>query len=83
MQKIEEGDCSAVSFVASAEECIREGKCKLYDEGFKSEVKLTLYRTFSKEVGFKKSGPYAGGVRGGGGFGGGRFGRTPLFSREI
>ena len=40
--------------MASVEECISERECKLYDEGLNSEVKLSLYRTFSKNVGFKK-----------------------------
>ena len=29
-------------------------QCKLYDEGLDSKIKLALYRTFSKEVEFKK-----------------------------
>ena len=29
-------------------------KDKLYEEGLSSKVKLSLYKTFSKEVGFKK-----------------------------
>ena len=44
MQEVEGGDCSATSFIARVSS---EMKCKLYDEG---EVKLVLYRTFSKEV---------------------------------
>ena len=39
--------------MASVEECISERECKLYDEGLNSKVKLSLYRTFSKNVGFK------------------------------
>ena len=54
LQDVEGGDCLAASFIASIEECISERKCKLSGEGFKSEVKLALYRTFSNEVGFKK-----------------------------
>ena len=38
--------------MASVEECISERECKLYDEGLNSKVKLSLYRTFSKNVGF-------------------------------
>ena len=52
--KLRGGDSSAVSFMASVEECISERECKLYDEGLNSKVKLSLYRTFSKNVGFKK-----------------------------
>ena len=48
------GDSSVASFVASVEECISERECKLYDEGLNSKVKLSLYRTFGKKVGFKK-----------------------------
>ena len=33
---------------------VSERECKLYAEGLRSEVKLSLYRTFSKKVGFKK-----------------------------
>ena len=40
--------------MASVEECISERECKLYDEGLNSKVKLSLYRTFSKNVGLKK-----------------------------
>ena len=40
-------------FMASVEECISERECKLYDKGLNSKVKLSLYRTFSKNVGFK------------------------------
>ena len=52
--EVEGGDSSAASFMASVEECISERECKLYDEGLNSKVKLSLYRTFSKNVGFKK-----------------------------
>ena len=38
--------------MASVEECIGERECKLYDEKLNSKVKLSLYRTFSKKVGF-------------------------------
>ena len=38
--------------LASVEECISERECKLYDEGLNSKVKLSLYRMFSKKVGF-------------------------------
>ena len=54
LHEIEGGDSSAASFIASVEECISERECKLYDEGLNSKVKLSLYRTFSKNVGFKK-----------------------------
>ena len=33
LQKVEKRDSSAASFMASVEECISEGECKLYDEG--------------------------------------------------
>ena len=52
--KLRGGDSLAASFMASVEECISERECKLYDEGLNSKVKLSLYRTFSKNVGFKK-----------------------------
>ena len=42
--------------MASVEECISERECKLYDEGLNSKFKLSLYRTFSKNVGFKLHG---------------------------
>ena len=54
MQEVEGGDSSAASFMASAEECISERECKLCDEGLNSQVKLSLYITFSKKVSFKK-----------------------------
>ena len=54
LQEVEGRDSSAASFIASVEERISEKECKLYDEGLNSKVKLALYRTFSKEVGFKK-----------------------------
>ena len=54
LHEVEGGDSSAASFMASVEECISERECKLYDEGLNSKVKLSLYRTFSKNVGFKK-----------------------------
>ena len=50
LQGVEEGDNSAASFIVSVEECIGGRECKLYDEGLNSNVKLALYRTFSKEV---------------------------------
>ena len=53
MHEVEGGD-RAASFMASVEECISERECKLYDKGLNSKVKLSLYRTFSKKVGFKK-----------------------------
>ena len=40
--------------MASVEESVSERECKLYAEGLRSKVKLSLYRTFSKKVGFKK-----------------------------
>ena len=52
MHEVEGGDSLAASFMASVEECISERECKLYDEGLNSKVKLSLYRTFSKNVGF-------------------------------
>ena len=54
MQEVEGEDSSVASFIASIEERISEKECKSYDEGLNSKVKLALYRTFSKEVGFKK-----------------------------
>ena len=54
MQEAEGGDSSAASFMASVEESVSERECKLYAEGLRSKVKLSLYRTFSKKVGFKK-----------------------------
>ena len=50
LHEVEGGDSSAASFMASVEECISERECKLYDEGLNSKVKLSLYRTFSKNV---------------------------------
>ena len=47
-------DCPHPYLVHSVEECISERECKLYDEGLNSKVKLSLYRMFSKNVGFKK-----------------------------
>ena len=46
----------AVSFMArlSVEESVSERECKLYAEGLRSGFKLSLYKTFSKKVGFKK-----------------------------
>ena len=54
LHEAEGGDSSTASFMASVEECISERECKLYDEGLNSKVKLSLYRTVSKNVGFKK-----------------------------
>ena len=51
---MEGGDSSAASFMASVEESVSERECKLYAEGLRSKVKLSLYRKFSKKVGFKK-----------------------------
>ena len=51
LNEVEGGDSSAASFMASVDECISERECKLYDN---SKVKLSLYRTFRKNVGFKK-----------------------------
>ena len=54
LQEVEGGESSAASFMASVEESIGERECKLYAEGLRSKVKLSLYRTFSKKAGFKK-----------------------------
>ena len=52
LHDVEGGDRSAASFMASVEECINERKCRMYYEALNSKVKLSLYRTFSKKVGF-------------------------------
>ena len=52
LHEVEGGESSAASFMASVEECISERECKLNDEELNSKVKLSLYRTFSKKVGF-------------------------------
>ena len=54
LHEAEGGDSSAASFMASVEEWISVWECKLYDERLNNKVKLSLYRTFSKNVGFKK-----------------------------
>ena len=54
LHEVEGGDSSAASFMASVQESVSERECKLYAEGLRSKVKLSLYRTFSKKVGFKK-----------------------------
>ena len=51
---MEGGESLTVSFMASVEESVSEREYKLYAEGLRSKVKLYLYRTFSKKVGFKK-----------------------------
>ena len=53
LQEVEGGDSSAASFMASVEESVSKRECKLYAEGLRSKVKLSLYRTFSTKVGFK------------------------------
>ena len=42
----------ATSLMASVEESVSERECELYAEGLRSKVRLSLYRTFSKKVGF-------------------------------
>ena len=38
----------------NVEESASEKECNLYAKGLRSKVKLSLYRTLSKKVGFKK-----------------------------
>ena len=54
LQEVEGGDSSAALFMASIEESVSERECKLHAEELRSKVKLSLYRTFSKKVRFKK-----------------------------
>ena len=48
---MEGGDSSAALFMSSVEENVSEREYKLYAEGLRSKVKLSL---FSKRVGLKK-----------------------------
>ena len=54
LKEVEKGDSTAASFMASVDERICATDHKLYEEGLSSKVKLSLYKTFSKKVGFKK-----------------------------
>ena len=54
LKEVEKGNSSAASFKASVDEHICERDHKLYEEELSSEVK-PLYKTLSKEVGFKST----------------------------
>ena len=54
LEDIRKGSCSLKSFLGVAGEGIDERESGKFEEGLNSKVKLSLYRTFGKIVGFKK-----------------------------
>ena len=54
LEDIRKGSCSLKSFLGVAGEGIDERESGKFEEGLDSKVKLSLYRTFGKIVGFKK-----------------------------
>ena len=51
---IMDGSSSLKAFLALAGESISERESKRFEEGLNTKVKLTLYKTFGKAIGFKK-----------------------------
>ena len=54
LEDIRKGSCSLKSLLGVAGEGIDERESSKFEEGLNSKVKLSLYRTFSKIVEFKK-----------------------------
>ena len=40
--------------MSRVEECISERECRKFEEGLNNKVKLAMYKTFGKNVEFKK-----------------------------
>ena len=51
MEDIEREDSSLAAFMSCVEECISERECRKFEEGL---TKLAMYKTFGKNVEFKK-----------------------------
>ena len=54
MEDIEREDSSIALFISCLEECISERECRTFEEGLHNKVKLAMYKTFGKNVEFKK-----------------------------
>ena len=53
-EDIKKGQCPLNPFMSSVNEGVATREGKEYEEGLNSKVKLTLYKTFSKNVEFKR-----------------------------
>ena len=51
---IEREDSSLAALMSCVEECISESECRKFEEGLNNKVKLAMYKTFGKNVEFKK-----------------------------
>ena len=54
LEDIEREDSSLAAFMSCVEECISERECRKFEEGLNNKVKLAMYKTFGKNVEFKK-----------------------------
>ena len=54
LEVIKKEESSLASFMACIDECIREREYSVFEEGLNSKVKLTIYKTFGKNVEYKK-----------------------------
>ena len=54
LDDIKKGQCQSNLFLANVKECARTRESNEYVEGLNSKDKLELYKTFGKEVEFKR-----------------------------
>ena len=54
LEDIEREDSSLAAFMLCVEECISERECRKFEEGLNNKLKLAMYKTFGKNVEFKK-----------------------------